>query len=57
MTITDMIENTRTAAIAENEARDAYWGEYPRVLKLLKAYYGGFNVGNMDAYSSLRGVA
>lgn len=55
MTISDMIANARAAAVAENEALDPYWGEYPRVMKLLVAYYGGFNVGNMDNYNRLRG--
>ena len=54
MTIKDMTETTRTAAAAEGEKIDAYWGEYPRVLKLLAAYYGGFNVGNMSAHNAIR---
>ena len=56
MTIKDMIANAREASCKNNERPDSYWGEYLRVMRLRAAYYGGFNVGNMDNPNRVRKV-
>ena len=56
MTINDMIANARTHAEDTGIAADAYWGEFPNVMKLLVAYYGGFNsASDMSNYQRVRG--
>ncbi len=47
MTISDMITIAKEYAIAHGESIDEYWGEYPRVMQLIAAYYRDFNVGNL----------
>jgi len=55
MKIADMIATAQNAATANGESRDSYWGEYPSVMKLLAAYYGGLNtVSDMRNYNRLR---
>lgn len=54
MPIEDMIANARTAARKNGEGIHPYWGDYLSVVKLHAAYYGGFNVGNMDNHNALR---
>jgi len=55
MKIADMIAIAQNAATANGESRDSYWGEYPSVMKLLTAYYGGLNTASdMRNYNRLR---
>lgn len=55
MNINDMIKTTRDHAIATGEVCDPFFGEFKSVLKLMAAYYGGFNIASdMSNYNSLR---